>query len=73
MAAIKIVYDFIYTTLEKILFNKGAAPSSSINGNQNHQAIHSNGTQILNTYNNYNITMNNRKKNNSGETQASMF
>ncbi|KAF0764168.1 Uncharacterized protein FWK35_00014612, partial [Aphis craccivora] len=53
MATIKIAYDLIYTTLEKI-FNKGVAPSnysSSINGCQNHQTINSNGTQILNTYN----------------------
>ncbi|KAL4120230.1 hypothetical protein QTP88_012960 [Uroleucon formosanum] len=36
MAAIKISYDFIYSTLEKIL-NKGAAPSNSIHLNGSHQ------------------------------------
>jgi len=54
MAAIKIGYDFIYSTLEKI-FDKEAAPSKSIhqNGSQNRQTIYDiNGTQ--NTYN-YNI------------------
>jgi len=37
MAAIKIGYDFIYSTLEKI-FDKGPAPSKLIhqNGSQNH-------------------------------------
>ncbi|CAI6375216.1 unnamed protein product [Macrosiphum euphorbiae] len=55
MAAIKIGYDFIYSTLEKI-FDKGAAPSKLIhqNGSQNHQTFYDqsiNGSQIHQTYN----------------------
>jgi hypothetical protein len=57
MAAIKIGYDFIYSTLEKI-FNKGAEPSNFIhqNGSQHHQTFYnpSNGSQI---HQNYNITI----------------
>jgi len=41
MAAIKIGYDFIYSTLEKV-FDKGAASSKLIhqNGSQNHQTFY---------------------------------
>ncbi|XP_050060011.1 uncharacterized protein LOC126551218 [Aphis gossypii] len=54
MAAIKIAYDFIYSTSEKV-FNKGATPSNSINGTKNHQNITSiNGSQI---FSNCNITI----------------
>ncbi|XP_050053933.1 uncharacterized protein LOC126549280 [Aphis gossypii] len=54
MAATKIAYDFIYSTLEKV-FNKGATPSNSINGTKNHQNITSN------IFNNCNITYVNSK------------
>ncbi|KAF0716795.1 Uncharacterized protein FWK35_00032186 [Aphis craccivora] len=63
MAVIKIVSDFIYSTLEKV-FDKGAAKSNSINGTQNHQIINnaSNRSQIQQTTNKtYNITIVNSK------------
>ncbi|CAH1736998.1 unnamed protein product [Aphis gossypii] len=59
MAAIKTAYDFIYSTLGKV-FNKGAAPSNSINGTKNHIYNASNGSSIQ-TNNNYNITIVNSK------------
>jgi len=52
MAALKIGFDFLYSTLKKLL-NKGATPPNNIGGSI------SNVSQINQVYKTYNVTIQN--------------